>query len=81
MLDLLYVYSPSLLVNIYIDDEYCISRYLYQRYSNNLFGGFLDSAVARVMDNAVLCGVAEVLSSNPTVGQKSIFFFSIYRHS
>ena len=57
-----------------IYDVYCISQYLYQRYSNNLFG-----VVVEVTDSAVLGGVAEVVSSNPTVGHKNIF--SIYRHS
>ena len=29
------------------DDVCCFSRYLYRRYSNNLFWGCLDSAVGR----------------------------------
>ena len=35
--------------------------------------------LVEVTDNAELGGVAEVVSSNPTVGHK--IFFSIYRHS
>ena len=65
-----------------IYDVYCISQYLYQRYSNNLFlgGGVVSIAqLVEVTDSAVLGGVAEVVSSNPTVGHK--IFFSIYRHS
>ena len=57
---------------------YCISQYLYQRYSNNFFfffggGGVSIAQLVEVMDNAVLGGVAEVVSSNPTVGHKNIF--------
>ena len=48
-----------------IYDVYCISQYLYQRSSNNLFSGCLDSAVGRGDGFAVLGGVAEVVSSNP----------------
>ena len=43
-----------------IDDVYCISRYLYQRYSNNLFGVVSIAQLAEVTDSAVLGGVAEV---------------------
>ena len=42
-----------------IDDGYCISRYLYQRFSNNLFG-FIAQLV-EVTNSAVLGGVAEVV--------------------
>ena len=56
-----------------IYDVYCISRYLYQCYSNNLFQGCLESAVGRGTDGAVLGGVVEVVSSIPAVGHK-IFF-------
>ena len=62
-----------------IYDVYCISRYLYQCYSNNLFWGSLDSAVGRVTDSVVLGGVVEVVSMIPAVGYK--IFFSIFRHS
>ena len=57
----------------------CISRYLYQNYSNNLFGVVSIAQLVEVTDSAVLGGVAEVVSSNPTVGHK--IFFSNYRHS
>ena len=60
-----------------IDDVYCNS--LKQRYSNNLLGVVLIARLVEVTDSAVLGGVAEVVSSNPTVGHK--IFFSIYRHS
>ena len=56
-----------------IDDVYCISRYLYQRYSNNLFWFISIAQLEEVTDIAVLGGVADVMSSNPTVGHK-IFF-------
>ena len=53
---------------------YCISQYLYQRYSTNLFFRVISIAqLVGVTDNAALGGVAEVLSSNPTVGHKNIF--------
>ena len=48
-----------------IDDVCCISRYLYQRYSNNFFGVVSIAQLVEVMDSAVLGGVAEVASSNP----------------
>ena len=60
-------------------DVNCISRYLYQCYSNNLFGDVSIAQLVEVKDSAVLGGVVEVVSSNPTVGHK--IFFSIYRHS
>ena len=59
-----------------IYDVYCISQYLYQRYSNNLFWGCLDSAVGRGRDSAVLGGVAEVVSSNPRWAIKIFSAFS-----
>ena len=70
-----------------IDDVSCISRYLYQRYSNNLFfffffgggGGVSIAQLVEVTDSAVLGGVAEVVSSNPRWVIK--YFFSIFRHS
>ena len=45
-----------------------ISRYLYQRYSNNLNGVVSIAQLVEVADSAVLGGVAEVVSSNPTAG-------------
>ena len=49
-----------------IYDVYCISQYLYQRYSNNLFNGVVSIAQSvEVTDSAVLGGVAGVVSSNP----------------
>ena len=62
-----------------IYDVYCISRYLYQCYSNNLYGLVSIAQLVEVKDSAVLGGVVEVVSSNPTVGHK--IFFSIYRLS
>ena len=57
-----------------IYDVYCISRYLYQRCSNNLLSGDVSIAqLAEVTDSAVLGGVAEIVSSDPTVGHKNIF--------
>ena len=56
-----------------IYDVYCISQYLYQRYSNNLFGVVSIAQLVEVTDSAVLGSVAEVVSSNPTVGHKNIF--------
>ena len=57
-----------------IYDVYCISQYLYQRYSNNFFGGVVSIAQSvEVTDNAVLGGVAEVVSSNPSWAIKNIF--------
>ena len=45
-----------------------------------IFFGFVSIAqLVQVTDSAVLGGVAEVVSSNPTVGHK--IFFSIFRHS
>ena len=61
-----------------IDDVYCISRYLYQRYSN-IIGVVSIAHLVEMTDSAVLGGVAEVVSSNPMVGHK--IFFSIYQHS
>ena len=49
-----------------IYDVYCISQYLYQRYSNNLFGVVSIAQSVEVTDSAVLGGVAEVVSSNPS---------------
>ena len=53
-------------------DVHCISRYLYQCCSNNLFGvGVVSIAqLVEVTDSAVLGGVVEVVSSNPTVDHK-----------
>ena len=57
-----------------IYDVHCISQHLYQGYSNNLFGGVVSIAqLVEVTDSAVLGGVVEVVSSNPTVGNKNIF--------
>ena len=57
-----------------IYDVYCISQYLYQRHSNNLFLPVVSIAqLVLVTDSAVLGGVAEVVSSNPTLGHKNIF--------
>ena len=56
-----------------IYDVYCISRYLYQCYSNNLFGVVSIEHLVEVADSAVLGGVVEVVSSIPTVGHKNIF--------
>ena len=62
-----------------IDDVYCISRYLYQRYSNNLYGVVSMAQLVEVTDSAVLGGFAEVVSSNLTVDDKISFsfFFSV----
>ena len=56
---------------------YCISRYLYQCYSNYLFfgggggeGDVLIAQLVEVTDRAVLGDVVEVVSSNPMVGHK-----------
>ena len=62
-----------------IYEVYCISQYLYQRYSNDVFGVVSIAQLVEVTDSAVLGGVAEVVSSNSMVGHKNIF--SIYRHS
>ena len=62
-----------------IYDVYCISRYLYQCYSNNLFGVVSIAQSVEVTDSAVLGGVVEVVSSIPAVGHK--IFFSIFRNS
>ena len=59
-----------------IDDVYCISRYLYQRYSNNLFGVVSIAQLVEVTDSAVLGVVAEVVSPNPTVGHKIFSAFT-----
>ena len=56
-----------------IYDVYCISRYLYQCYSNNHFGVVSIAQLIEVADSAVLGGVAEVVSSIPTVSHKNIF--------
>ena len=48
-----------------IYDVYCISQYLYQRYSINLFGLVSIAQLVEVTNSAVLVGVAEVVSSNP----------------
>ena len=62
-----------------IDDVYCISRYLFQRYSKINLGVVSIAQLVELTDSVVLGGVAEVVSSNPTVGHK--IFFSIDRHS
>ena len=62
-----------------IYDVYCISRYLYQCYLNNLFWVVSIAQLVEVTDSAVLGGVVEVVSSIPTVGHK--IFFSVFRHS
>ena len=62
-----------------IYDVYCISRYLYQCYSNNLSGVFSIAHLVEVADCAVLGGVVEVVGSIPKVDHK--IFLSIYRHS
>ena len=51
---------------------YCSSRTIF-------FGVVSIAQLVEVKDSAVLGGVVEVLSSNPTVGHK--IFFSIYRHT
>ena len=56
-----------------ICDMYCISRYLYQCYSNNLFGVVSIAQSVAVADSVVLGGVVEVVSSIPTVDHKNIF--------
>ena len=59
-----------------IYDMYCISQYLYQRYSNIFLGGGISIAhLVEVKESAVLGGVAEVENSNLRVGHK--MFFSI----
>ena len=59
-----------------IYDVYCISRYLYQCHSNNLFGVGSIAQLVEVTDSAVLGGVAEVVSLIAVMGHK--IFFSIY---
>ena len=61
-----------------IYDVYCISQYLSQCYSNNLFGVVSIAQLVEVTDNAVLGGVVDVVSSIPSVGH--IIFVSIFRH-
>ena len=56
-----------------------ITSDLYQRYSNNLFWVVSIAQSVEVTDSAVLGGVAEVVSSNPSWAIK--IFFSIFRHS
>ena len=72
-----------------IYDVYCISPYLYQRFSNNLFEVVSIAQLVEVTDSAVLGGVAEVVSSNPTVGHKyfsaftgivDLLYLSIYKY-
>ena len=58
-------------------DVYYISRYLCQCYANNLFGVVSIAQLLEVKDCAALGGDVEVVSSNPTVGDK--IFFNIYR--
>ena len=58
---------------ISIYDVYCISRYLYQCYLNNLLWGCLIAQLVEVADSAELGGVIEVISWIPTVGHKNIF--------
>ena len=60
-------------------DVYCISRYLYQCYSNNLFGVVSIAQLVGVTDSAVLGGVVGVVSSILVVGHK--IFFSLFRQS
>ena len=70
------ILSPFFVFLIYIYttyDVHCISQYLYQRYSHNLFGVVSIAQLVEVTDSAVLGGVAEVVSSNPAVGHKNIF--------
>ena len=62
-----------------IYDVYCIGRYLYQCYLNNLSGVVSVAQLVEVTDSAVLGGVVEVVSSIPAVDHK--IFFSIFRHS
>ena len=51
------------------DDVYCISSAL-----RTIFFGVVSIVqLVEVTDSAVLGGVAEVVSSNPTVGHKNIF--------
>ena len=57
-------------------DVYCISRYLYQRYLNNLFGIVSIAQLVDVTDSAALGGVAKVVSSKPTVGHKIVSAFT-----
>ena len=59
-----------------IDDACCISRYLYQRYSNNLFGVVSIAQLVEVTDSAVVGGVAEVVSSNPRWAMKYFAAFT-----
>ena len=59
-----------------IYDVYCISRYLYQFYSNNFWGFVSIAQLVEVMDSALLGGVVEVVSLIPAVGHK--IFFSIF---
>ena len=64
-----------------IYDVYCISQFLYQRYSNNLFFGVVSIAQSvEVTDSAVLGGVAEVVSSNSSRAIKIYIFleFNIF---
>ena len=51
-----------------IYDVYCISRYLYQCYSNNLFGVVSIGQLVEVTDSAELGGVAEVVSLIAVMG-------------
>ena len=51
-----------------INDVYCLIQYLYQRYSNNLFGVVSIAQLVKMVDTAVLGGVVEVVSSIPAVG-------------
>ena len=59
-----------------IYDVYCISQYLYERYSNNHFGVVSIAQSVEVTDSAVLGGVAEVVSSNPSWAIKYFSAFS-----
>ena len=52
---------------------FVMGLYKYQRYWNNLFWGFSIAQLVEVTDGAMLGGVAEVVSSNPTVGHKNLF--------
>ena len=55
---------------------YCISQYLYQCYSNNLFGVVSIAQLVEVTDSAVLGGFVEVVSSIPAVGHEIFPAFS-----
>ena len=62
---------------------YCISRYLYQCYSKNLFGVVSIAQSVEVTDNAVLGSVVEVVSSTQWVINlfQHLLSFSIFIYS